>query len=166
MKTKPMWGLWLLMIVAPVAVFISVNYWKNLPPPLPPLDQQVADLAADGQPLISPMTIAGALGGKTLVPVFSFCNPTRDKLTGKVFIVNGVSEIAKTPTPAIKNGSLIGERSIGNTAMALFLPEIKAKRRNVIKMTMHWKHGRKSGVKSYTIKPNNSVTETIVSGTQ
>ncbi len=79
MNRKPLWGLWLLMIVAPVAVFFGVRYWKQLPPPLSP---QALEMAAQGTPLIGELQIVTVQGKPTSYgTMIQLCNPTREKLS-------------------------------------------------------------------------------------
>ncbi len=156
MNRKPSWGLWLLMIVAPVAVFFGIRYWENLPPPLAPLNASVAQQAAQGTPLISDVRITGD-GSNPMKTSFGFdiCNPTRDKVTARVVVVSGVSEIIQSPgTAPLKNGSGLGGFSLGNgdAGFQVFY-DIKTRRKQPIKLKLYWTHGLQSGVKNVVITP-------------
>ncbi len=157
MKRKPLWSLWLLVIIAPIAVFVGVNYWKSLPPPLAPQDAQTARLAATGTPLIGNMQLAEMQGKSNLYGAFiTLCNPTREKLSVDFVVESGSSECFKYPksgSPTYRDGRSFMGCFIGNGAMQFGIIEIKKIRKKPIILKLRWKHGQVSGVKKVVITP-------------
>jgi hypothetical protein len=94
---KPAWGLWLMVIIAPLAVFFSFGAfraWQKLPPAL---DEDATRAASLGVPLINAVEIVeGTLpySWSVLLPV---CNPTRERLFLRVVAIKGAEEIMHTP---------------------------------------------------------------------
>ena len=157
MKRKPSWALWLLMIVAPIAVFVGINFWKPLPPPLTPLDQHVAELAARGKPLIGDLRLRRVEGQPNLYNVdIAFCNPTAEKLSLDFAVKSGASELfecAQGVSLNYRDWGNYAKCSLGNFAGSFIITEIKQVRKKPIHFKITWKHGSESGVRNVVITP-------------
>lgn len=156
MNRKPSWGLWLLMIVAPVAVFFGVRYWKQLPPIFPLLDRDAKEMAAQGTPLVGDVQLRLGSNSKSYDANFVLCNPTRDKLTVDVVVVSGASELLKYPKGApavVHDGESIIRWNVGNGVLWFGIVEVKRNRTKPIRFNLNWKHGADSGVKNAVITP-------------
>ena len=162
MKTKPMWGLWLLMIAAPVAVFFSVNHWKNLPPPIPPLDPSVTQAAAKGHKFIGEVQLYTEpnVKGYSAMEVF-LCNPTRQGLFIKLVAAEGYDQLSQAPllnvasksAIRVKMGTTFFSGGIGNQFSRHFICYIKSERKKTVRLKMFWRHGKKRSIKYLVITP-------------
>lgn len=170
MKRKPLWGLWLLVVVAPVVPFAmvsSVNYWKNLPSPL---DSQASEAAALGTPLIGSVTmIEGSMldSWSIIIPT---CNPTREELVLRIRAITGAKEIiyrdnvvGKPYYPINKpflDGQFFKNSTVGNEQLAINVCDVKRKRHSRLKLEIHWKLGKDHGVRTIWVTPKMSLYNT------
>lgn len=154
MNRKPSWGLWLLMIVAPVAVFGGIRYWKSLPPPLSP---QALEMAAQGTPLIGELQIVTVQGKPTSYgTMILLCNPKREKLSVSFIVESGASELLKYPkgaSPIFRDGSPLGTYFTGNGILYFGIVDINRSRTKPIRLKLNWKHGHNSGSRKVVITP-------------
>ena len=152
MKTKPMWGLWLLVIVAPIAVFIGVNYWKNLPY----IDPLAVEGAAYGWPLAS---LRVSKLNKDINSVrIHVCNPKASVLKLQMHFLSDYKEVlqdSQDSTPN-KNGFKY-KTTVASGCGTLFYFDIKAKRKKPIQLKINWSYEGKSGFKTIEIKPESDV---------
>ena len=120
-----------------------------------PLNSRTAKEAAQGTPLISGVRIYGGSSNPKVTSFgFSICNPTRDKVNTRVVVISGVTEIIQSPgTLPLKNGMGLGGFGMGNGSASFVVYDIKAKRKQPIKLKLYWKHGNKRGVKNIVITP-------------
>lgn len=165
MKTKPMWGLWLLMIVAPIAVFMGINYWRNLPP----LQTHIGKIASQPIYSVSGLTIqeADRLG----LPYFSKVRLSHSKTDNDYYQVSIInlfprkvnnhrfSIFAITGKPEIKDYKRIRYNQVGGGTNLPQRPYtykfmlIRKNRKKDIVLQIHWQMGIKLGKEVVTITP-------------
>ena len=160
MKTKPMWGLWLLMIVTPVAVFSSVSWWKNLPPRLH------TRLVTPTTSLSDNMSLQGA--EKLTLPYFTKAHRISSSLNKDTYSVSWQMP-SKTEEFVfsfwIKSGAsdclstspdehIFSHQGNGPSKASLHFGLKKLRKQNV-SLKLNWKLNEKHGVKYIVIAPQN-----------
>ena len=161
MKTKPMWGLWLLMIVAPVAMFVGVNYWKNLPPrfvevPPPitlPTKMSLEQAKAQQLPYFSDFIIENStVGAKYLNLKMTHYFPVHAVDSRfKVVVITGKPEIKDLRN--LRYNVVYSGNSLVRRLYTQRVVRIKQNRKKNVVFHILWNMGGKHGTKSVTIMP-------------
>ncbi len=145
MKTKPMWGLWLLMIAAPIALFWGVRTWQRL-------------FIGEAQLSTQGMSPANMQSGYA----FSFKYRNNSSLPFEVrrFIMSGSEEILdwngkkpnwKTGKNGVDIGRCTSEPYDGEGDCGIY--DVKRNRIKTVVVRLVWKHGDKWGGKTLTLTP-------------
>ena len=160
-----MWGLWSLMIVAPIALFIGVNYRKRLVG-----DAYQKASASRTKLIFRSLNSKSSVGIKNQVYVsnvmFLFdtdVNTNKPVVSTSVFIDNRTGKLLETRFELISGKSeclnggesmAYATRKMNKGQFWIFLEKIKRWREQKILINIHWKLGTSRGIDNIVIPAN------------
>ncbi len=161
MNRKPSWGLWLLMIIAPLAVFFGIHTWRNRPlianTPAENLGiPGVADAGIKGAPIVSRVYLYNLTTNTTTDDIgFYFNNPVQAPLSVRVYVVKGAPELTWLGGKKYlyRNGDSLGGIDIGPYRIFRDICGIKKIRKQTIHLQVRWRQGRRTGFRDIFITP-------------
>lgn len=154
---KPSWGLWLLVIVAPIAVFFTAKAQVKSPTYVPrtklvfrPIAPQSSTATPGSQAYISNVMFSTDIDhpNKTSVSVF-ISNPTVMTLEIRPELVAGKLQFCD-------NGKMVlwAARSMNHGKFWVPFGTIKRWRKEDIHINIHWKLGKSKGTEDIVIAAN------------
>ncbi len=142
MKRKPLWGLWLLMIIAPVAVFFGVKEKRKLRDKVTgdeiTFDDAARSAAAQGKPHISKLRFTPLPNNAGYLVRLSFFNSSPVAEIGAI-ISSGSSEVIQnTGQSVLKDGDDLDLNCYGRSYCSTTVFNIKKQRQKPIHVHLDW----------------------------